>query len=310
MLNGDTSARAAPETKKRIVDAAAALGYVANAAARQLRESRTGLLGLVVHDLSSPIYVEVLAGARAEAEKNGYFLLLGDADELMTNPATFRALVEARRVDGILIQAGHSDFDKRIGDVAAHVPTVVFNAPMHDSAVDVSGVYADEVGAARLLTEHLLVRGHRRIGFLSGPRDSSTSHLRLAGFRAALDEAGVDDDAFVFYGDWTAATGAAGVHEALAQSRPPTAVIAGNTLIGLGALSEATSLAVKVPDDLAVAAIHDAWFADYLAPTLTTVALPLRELGATAVRTLLAGGTPSDVVVGTPAPVVVVRAST
>jgi LacI family transcriptional regulator len=313
VLNGDVTVRATPETKQRILDAAHQLGYVANAAARHLRINTTGLIGLVVHDLTSPIYVDLLAGAREAAAEHGYFLLLGDADELMSNPQTFKNLVAARRIDGIIIQAGHAHFEERIEEIAAVLPTVVVNAPMNGRA-GVVGVYPDEILAARTLTAHLVGLGHRRIGFVTGPHDSETSRLRLEGFGRGLSDAGIDlDDDLVHYCDWTAAGGESGLRSLMTASAGtrPTAVIAANTLIGAGALSAAAAMALAVPGQLAIAAIHDSWLADYLVPSLTTIELPLREVGSQAVRILLEDAiVEGDVVVTSPAPLLHRRNST
>jgi LacI family transcriptional regulator len=313
VLNGDLTARATPETKQRIADAARELGYVANAIARQLRNKTTGLIGLVVHDLTSPIYVDLMSGARAAAAEHGYFLLLGDADELMSNPQTFRNLVAARRIDGIVIQAGHADFESRIEEIARILPTVVVNAPM-DGRAGVVGVYPDEVLGSRMLTDHLLELGHRRIAFLSGPEDSQTSHLRLEGYAQALSCAQIAfDEELVRYGDWRADGGESGfrsVMDSAGDSRP-TAVFAANTLIAAGALSAAAAMDISVPGDVAVAAIHDSWLADYLVPSLTTIELPLRQVGWQAVRILLADSVvEGDVVVSSPAPALHRRNST
>ncbi|WFR65875.1 MFS transporter [Curtobacterium flaccumfaciens] len=314
VLRGDDTVRVAEDTRARVRRVADELGYVPNAAARHLRTRRTGLIGVVVHDLSSPIYTQVFAGAREAAERRDYLTVLGDADELLTSPATFRAFVSERRVDGLVVQAGHSTFDARVPEIAEQIPIVVFNAPVDatdggPTAPSVPSVYPDEVAAAELLTEHLLARGHRRIGFVSGPADSVTTRLRLDGVHAALAAAGVSTDVVCRFGDWTAMSGRAEADALLLAPEPPTAIVAANTLIGAGAIASAAANGLRVPDDVAVAAIHDAWIADVLVPSLTTVALPLREVGSRAVTLLLDGG-PGTTLVSDPAPRLVPRAST
>ncbi|WP_291045087.1 LacI family DNA-binding transcriptional regulator [Herbiconiux sp.] len=323
VLNGHASARAAAETKARILEVAERLGYVPNVAARSLRASRTGLIGLVVHDLSSPIYLELMRGARAEAAAHQYFLVLGDIDELLADDEAFNIFVNGRRVDGLIVQGGHQGFDQRIGDIARAVPTVVVNAPASpdetgagSGSVTVSHVYPDEPSATRLLTEHLLDLGHTRIGLVSGPRDSMTNRLREKGIRDALEEAGLGlrpED--LVFGDWSADSGRRGLR-VLAErwhdehAGRPTALVAGNTLIGIGILGAAAEEGLRVPQDLSVAAVHDTWISEHLVPTLTTVSLPLHEVGTAAVRQLLAGsGSPRDVVLTEPRPVLHPRSS-
>lgn len=313
ILNNDPQARASETTRERIRDAARRLGYVPNVAAQSLRKSRTGLIGLVVHDLSSPIYLELMRGAREEAAEHDHFLLLGDVDELLEDERAYRLLVNGRRVDGIILQGGHSEFDQRAGDIASVMPTIVVNAPGDGTDRSVPRVYPDELAATRLLADHLIALGHRRIAFLSGPRDSMTSQLRQKGLETALQSAGLsllDED--VVHADWSAEGGRAGFEQLLArwQESRPTALLAGNSLIGVGVLGAAAQLGVSVPTDMSVAAIHDMWISEHTVPALTTVSLPLHEVGVVAVRMLLDwNNAPADRVLEHP-PVLHARSST
>ncbi|MDR5699258.1 LacI family DNA-binding transcriptional regulator [Agromyces aerolatus] len=315
VLNGDPKARATAETKARIIEVANRLGYVPNVAAKSLRKSRTGLLGLVVHDLSSPIYLELLRGAREAAAERNYFLVLGDVDELLSDDEAFNILVNGKRVDGLVVQGGHGEFDRRAVEIARALPTVVVNAPAGPGEAGISHVYPDERAATRLLTEHLLSLGHTRIGLVSGPRGSTTNLLREAGMRSALHEVGFElREQDCVYGEWSADGGRAGVGElagrwAGAPDRP-TALIAGNSLIGMGILAGAAELGIAVPRDISVAAVHDTWLNEHLVPALTTVSLPLHEMGVVAVRQLLAGSDEvRDILLENP-PVLHPRAST
>ncbi|WP_413317943.1 LacI family DNA-binding transcriptional regulator [Agrococcus sp. 1P02AA] len=316
VLNGDERVRAAAGTKRRIIDAAARLGYVPNVAARGLRASRTGLVGLVVHDLSSPIYLELMHGARVEAAARGCFLVLGDIDELVRDEAAYTILVSGRRVDGLIVQGGHGEFDRRIADIARSVPTVVVNAPASADERPVAHVVLDEAGATRRLVEHLLTLGHTRIGLVSGPRDSTTNRLREEGMRGALDDAGLallDDD--LVHGDWSAEAGRAGLAALVRRWRGgedrPTALIAGNAMIAIGILGAAHEHGLQIPQDLSVAGVHDPWIAEHVVPSLTTVRLPLREMGEIAVRRLLDDpGSVATTTVEEPAPLLFARSST
>ncbi|MGO1768806.1 MAG: LacI family DNA-binding transcriptional regulator [Microbacterium sp.] len=316
VLNDDEGVRATPETKARIVATAERLGYVPNAAAKSLRVQRNGLLGLVVHDLSSPIHLELMRGAREEASARGSFLVLADVHELLDDDDAFRVLVRGNRVDGLVIQGGQGEFDDRIAEIAQALPAVVVNAPAPTSSAVVSSVYPDEIAATRLLTEHLLALGHRRVGFVSGPEASTTSRLREEGVVAALAASGLSlHAADRVHGDWSADGGRSGFGELLsrwnADGSRPTALIAGNSLIGAGVIRAAADAGIAVPDDLSVAAVHDMWIAEHLVPSLTTVALPLREMGALAVRQLLTSGEAgATIVVTDPPPVLHVRGST
>ncbi|GAA3650052.1 LacI family DNA-binding transcriptional regulator [Microbacterium marinilacus] len=316
ILNRDPAARATEATRTRVLEAAAELGYVPNVAAKSLRLRRNGLIGLVVHDLSSPIHLELMRGARAEAAAHAHFLVLGDVDELLQDDTSFRTFVSGNRVDGLIVQGGHGGFDERIADIAQALPTVIVNAPSRVARDRVTSVFPDEPGGTRLLTEHLLALGHTRIGLVSGPRDSTTGMLREEGFSSALADAGLslrEEDRV--HTDWSSAGGRAAMIELAARwqgsADRPTAVIAGNSLIGVGILGAAPGCGLSVPTDLSVAAVHDTWISEHLVPPLTTVSLPLYEMGALAVRQLLAdspGGT--EILVDDPRPQLHPRAST
>lgn len=316
VLNADPQVRATAETRARVIDAAGRLGYVPNTAAKSLRSRRTGLLGLVVHDLSSPIYLDLLQGARTEAAANNYFLVLGDVDELLRDSDAFSILVNGKRVDGLIVQGGHGEFDQRIADIAGALPTVIVNAPPRIDELVAPLVYPDERSAMRVLTQHVLGLGHSRVGLVSGPQDSTTNQLRESGLREALAGAGlVLHEADIVHGTWTADGGRAGLLELIRRWRRsddrPTALVAGNSLIGMGMLGAAAEQGIRVPEELSVAAVHDTWMSDHLVPTLTTVSLPLREMGAVAVRVLLAGAAvPEELVITDPPAQLHARSST
>jgi LacI family transcriptional regulator len=316
VLNGDPSVRATDDTKARIEAIAKELGYVPDVAAKSLRMRRNGLIGLVVHDLSSPIHVELMRGVQAEASANAHFLVLGDVDELLEDERAFRTFISGNRVDGLIVQGGHGAFDERIAAGSRGLPTVIVNAPSRVERDRISSVYPDEPAGTRLLTEHLLDLGHTRIGFVSGPRDATTGILRTQGVVEALERAGRTlrpED--VVHADWTAAGGRDAFDELVTRwsggGSRPTAVIAGNSLIGIGVLGAAHRHGLSLPDDLSVAAVHDTWISDHLVPSLTTVSLPLFEMGAAAVRQLLAGSaSATDICVVDPPPLLHHRAST
>lgn len=315
VLNGDPAARAAAGTKARIIETAARLGYVPNVAAKSLRGNRTGLIGLVVHDLSSPIYLELMRGAREEAARHSYFLVLGDVDELLADEEAFRILISGRRVDGIVMQGGHGELDRRVGDIARALPTVVVNAPTDVEHEGATQVYPDEVAATRLLTEHLMGLGHRRIGLVSGPRQSMTNRLREEGIVTALAAAGLElREEDRVHGEWSADGGRAGVDQLVgrwgAGVDRPSALIAGNSLVGIGMLGALARHGLAIPRDLSVAAVHDTWINEHLAPSLTAVSLPLHEVGTVAVRTLLAGSHGGRHILSDPPPVLHARGST
>lgn len=311
LLNADPTLRIRPATRTRILKAIRDLDYTPNATARALRLARSGALGLVVHDITNPIYGEIISGVHKAATAAGYVVLLGEATELERRTDTLRQLLASGRIDGLLLQrVGEAD-DAALAELAHHgLPTVLLN----DWAIgDASAVSLDDLGAARLATKHLVELGHECIAHLAGA-DSHRSAQRQLGYEQVLKEAGLPaPDDWTVTGGWDLVTGQDGMRRLLALRYRPTAVMVANVLAAIGALAATQKAGLKVPTDISIIAIHDAWIAEYVTPQLTTVALPLARMGERAVELLLArlaGDEPSALTVTNPPPLLVLRAST
>ncbi|MDJ1136340.1 LacI family DNA-binding transcriptional regulator [Streptomyces iconiensis] len=312
LLNGDDTLRAREETKQRVRAAAAELEYTPNYAARALRKSRVGVIGLAVHDASNPVYSEIIAGAQAEATKAGYALMLSDVDALATDDERFKRFVSGGAIDGLLLQRAGTSADALVSKIASgEVPTVLLNDHTRGA---IGSVAVDDYAAARLAVSHLIELGHRDIALLQvdGPRSRATR--RRKGWADALEAAGLEARASrVFRGGHTAEQGYRGMSELLMEPTLPTAVFAANVLSAVGALSAAYDRDVQVPDGISLVGLHDVFVADFLQPRLTVVRLPLFELGARAVTLLLSqmeNEPARHESIQTPEPVMVLRAST
>lgn len=284
VLNEDPTVSVRPETRKRVQAAAAKLQYVPQASAQALRQRRTRVIGLAVHDLASTLVVKLLEGAREEAASRGYLLLLTDADELAFNAASRRLYLGGARIDGLILQDGHANMGEAIDEIGAGLPTVVFNTPGRTLS---PGVMVDELLAGRRAAEHLIEMGHREIGFIGGMQGTYTDTARLDGVRGAMAEAGLGDSLRIVNGDWTAPGGFEALTQLLRDAPEVTGVVTVNVSTGTGALAAALESTRSVPESLSIVAIQDAWTADFTVPKLTTVVLPLRELGQEAVRLLI-----------------------
>jgi len=301
ILNKDPTVSVRSETRARVESAAERLQYVPSASAQALRQRRTRVIGLAVHDLASTLVTDLLNGARDEATALDYLLLLTDADEIATNAASRRLYLHGARIDGLIIQDGHANLGGAIDEIAEQMPTVVFNTAGRALS---PGVRVDEKLAGRLAAEHLLRAGHRRIGFIGGPMGTYTSSARLNGAASAVAAAG--GTLHTLHGDWTAPSGRALLRQLMDEAPQTTGVITANLLIGTGAITAAGEAGRPVPTSLSVVAIQDSWAVDLTTPKLTTVALPLHELGRQAVHTLIGyidgdDVSESQIVGGTPA---------
>lgn len=312
LLNGDETLRVRETTKARVLAAAQELNYTPNYAARALRKSKVGVIGLAVHDASNPVYSEIIAGAQAEARRAGYALMLSDVDALATDDEVFKRVISSGAIDGLLLQRAGTTSDALISRIAAgSVPTVLLNDRTRGS---IGSVAIDDYAAARLAVSHLIGLGHRRIALLHVDGPPNRSDRRRRGWSDAMSEAGLPaPDSLVFPGGHTPAGGYRGMEKILSVSERPTAVFAANVLSAVGALSAARDAGVAIPHDISVIGLHDVSLADYLSPRLTVVKLPLYEMGARAIRLVLeqaANNQPKHETITDPKPRMVIRAST
>jgi LacI family transcriptional regulator len=268
------------DLRERVMAAMRELDYEPNAAARMLSLKRSNTLGLIVSDIRNPFFSSVARGVEDVAQEHGYTVVLCNSDEnLMKETACLKAL-QTRQVDGVLLaSAGLADeFVTRL--VHAGFPVVLVDRDLPEQGLP--AVLLDNEGAAYSAVRHLIERGHRRIGMLSGRHSISTTTERVAGYHRAVREAGLDPDPrMVVSGESTSEGGAEATLELLCIDPPPTAIFSGNNLMSIGALHSISSRGLTVPDDVALVGFDDFPFpwSDAFRPHLTTVAQPTYELG-------------------------------
>ena len=283
--------RITEDTRQRILRAAEELGYVANANARSLRSQRTMTLGLLVPNVAGVVYADIIRGAVVAAREAGYVMVVLDAGEIGTAADAFHRLILEGRVDGMLIASGTVTDTLPEEALTRSGRCVVLNRLIRGGLP--SAIEDDEAGM-RLLVEELVAVGHTDIACLSGPRDVDTARRRLAGYRQGLAAAGLEPRrGHVVHAGYTESEGFEGMRRLLSLTRRPTAVAVSSLAGAVGALAACRDAGVEVPGQLSVAAFHDAPLAAFLNPPLTTVRMPLAELGAEATRlliTMLDGG--------------------
>lgn len=300
------------DTRARILRAAADLGYVANATARSLRSRRTMTLGLLVPQVAGAVYADVIRGATIAARDAGYVMVMIDAGAIGTAKDAFHTLILEGRVDGMLIASGTVTDSLDDEMLVESGRCVVVNRLIRGG---MPSIIEDDEAGMRLGVEELVRLGHRRIAFLAGPADVDTSRRRLAGYRAAMSAAGLRvPRGYVDHAGYTEQDGFAGMERLLGQPRVPTAVASASIAASIGALAACRHAGVDVPGDLSVVSFHDAPLAALLSPPLTTVHMPLEELGAQATRLLIdlldGNPVPRTLKVTEPAPRLVDRGST
>lgn len=297
-----------PGTRERVLESARRLDYRPHAAARGLRRAETGAIGLVIPSLATPVYARIVRGAFRRALERDFVVLLAEDLVARETDEVFARLVRSGRIDGLVVASarpGHPLFRSVRRLAIAHV---FVNRAVRGSS---RNIVMDDASASAAAVGHLVELGHERIGHVAGPKTLDPARRRAAGFRTHARRLGVAS-APEFEGDFKESGGAEAAQRLLAENPGLTALYVSTLAQAVGALHAAGRLGLRVPEDLSIVTYDDMPLADYLTPPLTTIRMPLAELGAAAVDALveqLLGGEPQDVVVPGE-PEVVVRGST
>jgi len=275
------------ETRARVQAIAAQLDYVPSTVARSLVSGRSRTLGVVVNDSASPVYAEVVKGIETATNAAGYGLLLGNSADSQEQALSRLSMLHASHIEGVLlapVQSDRRDVEtlERLG-----IPYILLLRYFTDLMTDY--VVADNVAGGRLVTEHLVGLGHRRIGHIAGPPDTSTAQGRLAGYQQALSAAGLPyDERLVAAGRFTVASGYEAALRLLDRPDRPSAIFAASDMQAVGVMKAARRLGLRIPDDLALAGGDDVELAEFLEVPLTTFHVPYDEIGRRAATILIA----------------------
>lgn len=296
------------ETRDRVLAAAGALGFKPNMVARGLVTAKTGIVGAIVHDISDPYYGEIVRGIEDGAREFGYQVLISSSDRDADRELETIKLLLSYQVDGIVFAGGAIEDEQLkaaqrplLEEFTGRGRAVVRVAPHEgDPAVSVT---VDNETAARRMAEYLLELGHREVGIIDGPLHLSTARVRRRGWQAAFAAAGIArEDGPVVSADFTSAGGSAAAAELLDRWPDTTAIFALNDVMALGVLHELSARGVRVPRDVSVAGFDDVQVAQFVQPPLTTVRVPMHELGrqsCLAIMAVLRGGESAHAVLPT-----------
>jgi DNA-binding LacI/PurR family transcriptional regulator len=273
------------KTAERIRKIAKEAGYHASAVARGLVTRRTRTIGLVVTTVADPFEGEVVTGIEETANDHGYSVFLANSN---ADPVREKQVVQAfaeRRVDGIIVTSS------RVGALylpllsEMMVPIVLVND--HHPGAFVHSVMICNQEGSRAVAEHLTSLGHRRIAYIGDQFGYQSDTERLAGYREALEEAGIPClPEYVVHGDSKPDGAMRAMDSLLALSQRPTAVCCYNDMTALGAMRSIRMHGLRVPEDISVAGYDDLFFASYTEPPLTTVRQPMQRMGHLAMETL------------------------
>ncbi|HOP95009.1 MAG TPA: LacI family DNA-binding transcriptional regulator [Dictyoglomaceae bacterium] len=275
------------ETREKVYEAIKALDYRPNTLASSLRKKVSSTIGLIISNITNLFYPEVVRGVEDYLAKYNYNLILCNSDEDVEKEKKYIEVLFSRRVDGLIITPSKSSETRDNLDLfrERNTPVVLVDRKIEGLEEDV--VLADNIGGAHEAVRYLLSLGHRRIGIITGPLDTTTGSERLEGYFKALSDLNIKkDDSLIYEGDFKEESGYRGVKELLSLPNPPTAIFATNNLMSLGALKGIFELNLKIPKDISLISFDDMEWFPYFSPPLTAIYQPAYELGEAAVKLL------------------------
>lgn len=283
------SSRISPETHEKVRAAMKELKYHPNAIARSLLTKSTNTVGLIIarpaeQAFTNPFFPELMRGIAAVLHEKGFNLMLTMADSPQEERAACLKLLRQRRVDGVVLTSGRIK-DRLIDDLLAEEHSFVLVGRVPDLR-PVSWVNNDNVAVGAMAVEHLVSRGHRRIALINGPADMMVTIDRRQGYVEALRRAGLAvAEHYEVNGAFTREGGYRGMVQLLTLSDPPTAVFCTDDSMAVGAL---TALRERGLDGaVALVGVNDDPLTALLDPPLSTIRIPVFDLGATAARMLV-----------------------
>ena len=274
------------ETRRRVLQAVSDLHYVPNAIARGLKQSRSGLIALIITDMVDPFFSVVAHGVEDAVRKAGMMLVLGNSGDELALEVEYLRIMEEHRVAGIILVPTPRMSGISLPALPSRTPLVILDRSLPGVEADV--VRCDTASGTRALCKHLLALGRRRIAIVGGLPHTLTWQERVSGYQAALADAGLSAPPdFIISGNYKAESGTAAVRTLMAGTERPDAIIAANAKVVRGVLDELINRGCRVPEDVAVSAIDDPLPDSKFWPRLTVVEQPGYEMGKVAVELLL-----------------------
>jgi LacI family transcriptional regulator len=288
VINGGTRA-VSPHYRDRVLAAAADLGYTPNAHAQAMARGRSKMIGLVVHDIADPYFSAIAAGAISLAGSRG-LLVLGNTLRSQASELEYVTTMRAQRAQALILVGSRTTDDEHTLRVADEVAEFIAGggrvAVVGQDRLGADTVLPENRAGARALADALIEQGHRRFAVLGGPATLLTARDRVDGFQDGIAAHGLEppvliDGAFTRDGGYTA------MGELLARTDRPPCVFAVNDVMAIGAMAALREHGLRVPEDMAVAGFDDIPTLRDVAPSLTTVRLPLAEMGRLAASMIL-----------------------
>lgn len=299
-----------PAVVKKVEQAADELGYFPNIVASSLKQNRSFTVGVLIPDLTNPLFPPIIRGIQDAVEAAGYTVITANTDDEQDKELNALRIMRGRAIEGMIISTARRE-DRIVDEcIANDIPFVLVNRTVdHDG---VSAVIVDEDHGVRSVIDHLVGLEHTRIAHVSGPQHSSTGFGRARAFTQCMNAHDLRGELIEVAEKYTIEEGRRAFTRLLARDKKLTAVVAANDMLALGCLDATKELGLRVPEDISITGYDDIQFLDRMSPALTTVHVPKYEMGALATQKLLdmIAGDDSSVSIVRVQPSLVVRNST
>lgn len=274
-------------TRQRVLEIVKKYNYIPNAMAGSLVTKRTGIIGLILPDITNPFFPGIARGAEDKASEEGFNIIFCNTDDKLEAEEKYIESLTGRMVDGIII--AHSASAEGISEILerSQIPIVLVDRDL-DSKNIIGKVLVDNEEGAYQGTKYLILKGHRKIAFLLGSPNLQLTKDRLMGYQRALLENQISfDETLIKYGQYRSAWGREGTKELIHEQADFDSIFCGNDLIAIGAMKELKINGYQLPDEISVMGFDDIYISELVEPELTTVRQPNYEMGQKAAELLI-----------------------
>ena len=282
----ETEHSVSPETRERVLRAIQELGFSPNALARGLHRNETRTIGLIIPDISNPYYPSIVRGVEDEAQAQGYTIILANTYRSKEKITKYLNVFREKRVDGIIFTGGGVARDAADENFfeQSNIAAVVIGKSRN---AKLPSVQVNNVQAAREACEYLIQKGHKKIATITGPGNSITAVDRLEGYYQALKHNGIEiREELIIQGNFEFDSGYQAVDVLLEKDKDITAIFAHNDMMAIGAMKALAEKGLRVPDDIAIIGFDNIPLSLYVTPGLSTVTVPVYEMGRTSMKIL------------------------
>jgi len=283
-LDADQKSKISPKVVRQVENAAQKLGYTPNIAASALRRNRSYAVGVLVPDITNPVFPPILRGIQDVAEAQGYTVIISNTDDTALKEQNAFRMMQGRAIEGMIMATARLD-DPIVDECRRNrIPLVLVNRTVGETGVN--AVVVDEDFGVRTALDHLFELGHKKIAHIAGPLDTSTGAARKRSFEAYLKLHDFDASLVETTKKFTVDEGYDACNRLLKRGDAFTAVVAGNDLLALGCIDALQAVGKSVPGDVSVVGGNDIPMLSRMSPALTTVKIPKYEMGSQATTIL------------------------